>query len=287
VDAISVRYNSEWQKKGLSMSKGLRGRNAAIDELIENRIYRPGTVDAVLEDAAISIEPGELARFREAPDLDLFRLEGLPQYRPVLAALVEEFAPAVEPLEKLRQLAVFTHNLENLFPSPDRPASGGRYRTPMDFRWGGTEETVVAKGSDWCVEVARVYCALAQVAGFASRLVYCWSLDGSGSHAIAECYSGANWVLIDPLAPKIYTRRDGQPLSAADMVAASDMEREEYTASHEGYCVNSRFFQLVAVSEYRLAEAAQFDYGISQCNAFYRRLLEPIWNRNVGDSETK
>ena len=39
------------------------------------------------------------------------------------------------------------------------------------LRFGGTEEDIISRGSDWCTDVARVACVLCQVVGVPARIV--------------------------------------------------------------------------------------------------------------------
>lgn len=135
---------------------------------------------------------------------------------------------------------------------------------------------MIANGSDWCGEVARVFCGLAPVAGIPSRIVYTNSRDDG--HVIAECSVDGAWVLIDPLAPKVYRDRDGMPVSSVRMALASTAEKDTLTQDHEGSYVATPFFAFVGVSEYRLCEADQYCYDLTPCNDYYYRLLLPLWN---------
>lgn len=272
-----IKNHLQSKRNKVRIQIGLRGWSEAIDVLISNRIYRQNTVDAVLQDNAVVVTDNQFEQLAAPPDLTLYRFDELRRHRILLTALADYFGTATNPLEKLRQLAHFTYNLENLFPSPEHPASQGYYASPTDFWWGGTEEMVITKGSDWCNEVARVYCALTQVSGIASRLVY--SLSQDDGHVITECFVGDRWGLVDPLAPKVYTKSDGSPLSVVDMAVADPLRRAEYTSGREGYYVHESFFQFMAVAEYRLIDSDKYDYGVSYCNEFYRKLLGSIWNK--------
>jgi hypothetical protein len=179
--------------------------------------------------------------------------------------------------ERLARIARFTASIEHQFPSPERSAARGYYATPDDFLWGGTEEYVIAKGSDWCHEVARVYCGLAQVAGMPARIVY--TLGRDDGHAIAECFVDGAWALVDPLAAHVYERPDGAPVSVVDMARASPSRRRVLVrGGPAGPYVQERFFAFTAVAEYRLIDAQRYDFGLNTCNAFYRGLLAPTWN---------
>jgi hypothetical protein len=276
-DNLMTAFQPTGQQGGLCMRIGCCGWSNEIDLLISNRIYQQNTVDALLQDNAVVVTEDQLEQFAAPPNLALYQFDELRRRRILLSALAEHCGTATNLLKKLYQFAQFTYNLENLFPSPEHSTAQGYYPSPSDFWWGGTEEMVITKGSDWCLEVARVHCALAQVSGIASRLVHIFSQDSG--HAITECFIGNQWVLVDPLAPKVYTKGDGSPLSVVDMAIADSVQRAVYTAGREGYWVHEKFFQFMAVAEYRLIESDQYDYRISYCNEFYRKLLEPIWNR--------
>ncbi len=62
------------------------------------------------------------------------------------------------------------------------------------MRVGGTEEEIIARGSDWCTDVARVACALCQVVGIPARLV-CLADTGTAysGHVIVEAFRGNAW----------------------------------------------------------------------------------------------
>jgi hypothetical protein len=258
------------------MRTGLRGLSPGIDRLLDHRIYAPLTVDAVLQDTALVVTEDVYERLLAPPDVARFRFDELPQRRLLLAALVERLRLRGNGRECLDQIARFTAAIELLFPSPEHSAAGGYYRTPDDFYWGGTEEQVIAKGSDWCHEVARVYCALAQVAGIPARIVY--TLGWDDGHVIAEAYADGAWTLVDPLAAKVYAREDGRPLGAVGMARARMAELRRATLARGGPYVHERFFEFIAVADYFLIEAGHYSYALSRCNEFYRELLGPIWH---------
>ena len=255
----------------------LRGLTPALDRLFDNRIYRAHTVDAVLATSAQLVGVDDADRLARAPAASELPPPELASRRPALGAILAGVVRAAEPDRFLEALAAFTSSIERSFPSPEHSAASGFYRSPDDFFWGGTEELVIAKGSDWCHEIARVYAALAQVAGRAARLVFLYSEDDG--HVAVECHEGGVWTLVDPLAPKVYRRRDGRGIGVADLLRAGEPERREIVAGREGPYVDAAFFRFLAVAEYRIAEAGRYSYDLDRCNDFYRALLGPIWNR--------
>lgn len=258
------------------MRVGLRGFSPAIDRLIDNRIYRPHTVDAVLQDTAIVVVQDDFERLSAPPVLSSYCFGEISRQRILLAALIQRLGLRGAWYERLGTIARFTADMERLFPSPEHSTAGGYCPTPDDFWWGGAEEQVIAKGSDWCHEVARVYCALAQVAAIPARIVY--TLGQDDGHAIAECFVDGAWTLVDPLAAKVYRRDNGLQLGVVDMAGADLQQRRRYTIGRDGPYVHEQFFEFTAVAEYLLADAASYDYSLSPCNEFYRSLLSPTWN---------
>ncbi len=258
--------------------RGCWGFSPRIDELLRHRIYHKHTVDAMLQDRCVRITRETGPALLESPDFDSYRFAELRTRRFLLRAITDQWGmhPERDPYGCLQRMADFTAHIEDQFPSPDWPAARGFYRSPRDFAWGGTEEWVVAKGSDWCGEVARVLCGLTQVCGIPSRIVYTYSQEDG--HVIVECFVDRAWVLVDPLASKVYRDPAGKPVSSVRMALASRVEQEMLTQGHEGYYVAAPFFDFVGVSEYRLCEAEQYCYDTSPCNDYYDRLLRPMWN---------
>ena len=256
---------------------GCRGFSRSYDHLLSRRIYRCGTVDAVVQDCAVEVCDATLRRFMRPPDAGDRNVTELRRRRPFLAHYAE-FAVVVYPADcKIMSLALFCRDIEAQFPSPEHSALGGFYASPDDFMWGGVEEFVIAKGSDWCAELARVFCALCEMIGVPARLVF--ALDGSDDgHVLAECYKGGEWMLVDPLVAKLYEHPDIGPVGAARMCMLTDEQRRFLTASAEHYYVHERFFRHLSVAEYSIADAARYDYGLSRCNEYYRQRLADSWN---------
>ena len=129
---------------------------------------------------------------------------------------------------------------ETQLAAPEHSARSGYYSSPDRFVWGGVEEFVIAKGSDWCAELARVFCALCEMIGVPARIVF--ALDGSDDgHVLAECHGRRQWMLVDPLAAKLYQNASIGTVGAARMYVLADEEKRILTASAEHYYVHARF----------------------------------------------
>ena len=153
---------------------------------------------------------------------------------PMLAQFTNFAARAYPANGKVASLALFCRDIEVQFPSPEHSAHDGYYPSPDHFLWGGTEEFVIAKGSDWCAELARVFCALCELSGISARIVF--ALDGSADgHVLAECHVDDEWMLVDPLAAKLYEDSRLGRVGAARMHQLTGAEKRVLTASAENY----------------------------------------------------
>ena len=88
-----------------------------------------------------------------------------------------------------------------------------------EMRFGGTEEEIIQRGSDWCTDVARVGCVLSQVAGIPARLINLFNTNQAYSgHVITEVYRGGVWGAVDPTTAVIYRKPNGIPASTWELM---------------------------------------------------------------------
>ena len=112
---------------------------------------------------------------------------------------------------------------------------------------------LITKGTDWCGEVARVFCALAKMAEIPTRIFYAYS-DKDG-HVINESYVNDRWILIDSTNGFLYKNENGTFLSAEDYVLNFDSFNNALSSYSDYYNSNIDYFKHIAVSEYILANA--------------------------------
>lgn len=183
--------------------------------------------------------------------------------RPVLEALVSGIAPLHFGVEaRVRALAQFLSRM--------RPA------TPVDvvgLRFGGTEEEIIARGSDWCTDVARVACALFQIAGFPSRIVFLANTSKAYSgHAIVEVFRQRRWGAVDPLHGVVYCLGKAVPATTWEL-----MSRNELVDRHFRGKVIRRTrrgqFRAAAIVDYPLSRTAHQRYPVSKVSRYYRSIL--------------
>ena len=150
-------------------------------------------------------------------------------------------------------------------------------RAPEDLdemRFGGTEEQIVDRGSDWCTDVARVACAMCQVAGVPARLIWLINLTQAYSgHAIIEAFVEDVWGAADPLNGVLYRHSDGRPATTWELMNDDRLVRMSWQRQLSFYA-NARQFAAAAVGNYPIWQASSFDYTASSLNDYSRRVLE-------------
>jgi len=143
---------------------------------------------------------------------------------------------------------------------------------------GGTEEEIIARGSDWCVNVARVACALCQLVGIPARLVYlCNSVQAYCGHAIIEAHRQGTWGAVDSSTNVVYRHGDGKPATTWDL-----MNEPGLTGAHRrpgAAYTHPDQFKAAAVVNYFVWDRTRYDYTVSGINDYYRSILE-MANRN-------
>lgn len=85
-------------------------------------------------------------------------------------------------------------------------------RLPTDR--AATEEQILASGYGWCNEQARLFCALTQVCGLPSRLVFASNRESGYGHVIAEVLLPEGWLAADPSLGFCFFRQ-GLPVRAS------------------------------------------------------------------------
>ena len=113
--------------------------------------------------------------------------------RPVLEAKVRQHCEtAGDDLAKVRSLTKYVAT-EILWAGyyeheTKRRLSAGR---------NATEEEIIELGYGWCNEQARVLCALTQVAGVSSRLIFVSNKAKAYGHVVCEVLLPEGWMLVD------------------------------------------------------------------------------------------
>jgi Transglutaminase-like superfamily len=183
--------------------------------------------------------------------------------RPILDALARGVAPPASGVEAgVRSLIDFVADHK---PEPPRDIGS--------LRFGGTEEEIIARGSEWCTDLARVACALFQVAGFPSRMVFLADTSKAYSgHALLEVYRQNKWGAADPLDGVVYRGSGGAAASTWELMAQPELIALNSRGRGTPHARRGQF-RTAAIAEYRLGRRGDHNYRISGINPYYRSIL--------------
>lgn len=147
-----------------------------------------------------------------------------------------------------------------------------------EMEFGGTEEEIIARGSAWCIDVARVACALFQVTGLPSRLVIAADTERPYSgHVLTGVWTAHRWCAVDPTYGIVFLQQDGMPTSMWELIQDAGAKRAFAVRCPLPY-VPAEQFRTVALAAYDLAAWRNYDYSVSRVNAYYRRILDMAHN---------
>jgi hypothetical protein len=184
--------------------------------------------------------------------------------RPILDAIANEVVSAGKDDEsRVRSIVRFVSGL--------RPVHSEGLKS---IRFGGTEEEIIARGTDWCTDSARVGCALLQAAGFPSRLVQLADTRRAYSgHTLLEAFRRGSWGAVDPLTNVVYLTPNRAPAPAWSLMINPDWIRRAYRGPTTPYARAGQF-RRAAISNYVLGRLDDHDYSVGGINAYYRSILK-------------
>jgi len=230
--------------------------------MAENDTHTLGSVDRVLLENMIRLCPETVSYLYAdyTPPITLYK-KGM---RPILEQQMAKISSSCSnDEERIEAVAEFTSNLQ------------GRADMNIDtMLFGGTEEEIITRGSDWCTDVARVGCVLCQIVDLPSRIVYLFDTEKAyHGHAIIEVFRTEVWGAVDSVTNVIYRYPDGKPASTWDLMSNPHLIEAHYRG-HSTYYTNAGQFRGVAVSNYLVSNWKDYDYSVSRVNAYKRSVLE-------------
>lgn len=245
----------------ISLYKGINQFGRAYKIMTEHDTHAPGSVDQTLIENMIKLCPETVDYLytEYTPATVLYRKGA----RPTLERYIEKIDPGwSNEEERIEAIAQFTSDLQQ------------RADTDIDSMvFGGTEEDIIARGSDWCTDVARVGCVLCQVENLPSRMVYLVDTEKAyHGHAIIEAFRSHVWGAVDCVANVIYRHPDGEPASTWDLTNNPHLIEAHYRGSST-YYTNPGQFRGAAVSNYFIWQREDYDYSVSRVNAYNRSVL--------------
>lgn len=246
----------------LSEYMGIAQFGKAYQIMLENDPHAPGSVDRVLAQRMIRLcrETAPQLYTGYTPTTIHYR-EGS---RPRLERYVRQATKGCDPEEeKVESIAAFCSRLQEKV--------GGETLDEMIF--GGLEEDIVERGSDWCPDVARVACVLCQVAGIPARLVMLFNTDQAYSgHVIIEAHRGGVWGAVDPLTNVVYRSRRG-PATTWELMGNPELVKVHWRGPSTPYTTPGQF-RSAAISNYLVWDRDKYDYSTSRVNDYYRAIVE-------------
>ena len=246
----------------ISRYQGIDQFGKAYRITLENDTHAPGSVDRVLAESMVRLCAETVDYLYTEHSRACSRYER--GSRPLLERYVGDAGanPGPSP-NRVSGIVDFCQSLER------------RAVDDLDaMRFGGTEEQIVARGSDWCTDVARVACAMCQVAGVPARLVWLFNLGQAHSgHQIIEAFSEGVWGSVDALNGVVYRHPSGRPATTWELMNDERLVRGSWEGRSSFYA-DPRQFEGAAVCNYPIWRASDFVYTVSSLNDYARRVLE-------------
>lgn len=229
--------------------------------MLDNDPHAEGSIDREIMSGMIRLcRETACYLYRDYTELATGYVEGS---RPKLEQLLTEAElPACDREGRVARIAELTRGL-------DREDAPGEL---ADLRFGGTEEEIISRGTDWCTDVARVGCALYQVAGFPSRIVSLFNLNVAYSgHVIVEVHRLGTWGAVDTNSGIVYRKDDGRPATTWDLM--NDAELVMRYGGPEGRQMRPFQFASAGIANYKVRDSDTCDYTVSGLNEYYRAIL--------------
>ena len=217
--------------------------------MLEFDPHAPGTVDRVLMEDSIRLcaETASYLYGEYTPLVAIYE----PGSRPELEAHARQATDGRRtPEETVHAIALFTAGL----------GEGSDEEDLDSLRFGGTEEEVIRRRSDWCTDLARVACVLCQVVGVPARIVNLFDLERAYSgHVAIEAYRGGTWGLVDPITAQLHRHADGSPASAWRLMTVLRPNTEPGWSGCAAGIVN-----------YFVQDRPRYNYTVTMVNDYYR-----------------
>ena len=139
----------------------------------------------------------------------------VPGSRPVLEKVAKRLCHGVSsPLNRVARLANYVAE-EVPWAGYYERDHGSRLPSDRNF----TEEQILRSRAGWCMEQARLLCALTQIRGIPSRLVFAGNRAWTYGHVVTEVLLKNGWMLIDQSFGHCFIYK-GRPASAWEVYHA-------------------------------------------------------------------
>ncbi|MEO0270627.1 MAG: transglutaminase domain-containing protein [candidate division WOR-3 bacterium] len=233
----------------------------AYKRMFENLFKEKNSIDRVLIDEMILL----------CPETEKFLYT---EYTPTKSFYIKSMRPE---LEKHLEETIVKYPGENIIQKITGFTSELKERAVQNLEkiiTGGLEEKIIKRGSDFCNEVSRVACALFQVAGFASRMIFSVNpYKAYWGHSIIEVFYNGKWGAIDPLFNVIYIFPDNKPASVLELHKDKNLVIYNSRGDLTPY-TNPEQFKKCAISNYFIWEWKKYNYSESKLNDYAKKILD-------------
>ncbi len=243
----------------LSKYTGSGQLGTAYGMMLRNDCHAPGSVDRLLIDRMVRLcaQTADPLYSGHTPTKVSYRSGSRPQLE---AHVLHAMKGSVSVTERIEGIACFCSGLGERAPGE-----------LDDMQVGGTEEEIIRRGSEWCTDVARVGCALYQVAGHPCRLVFLADTESAYcGHVIVEVHREAVWGAVDAGTGVVYRHANGTPATTWDLMNDPALVDAHGPAAY----TRTEQFRAAAVANYFIWKSSRYDYTVTGLNDYYRSILE-------------
>ncbi len=138
------------------------------------------------------------------------------------------------------------------------------YDVPFEeMQFGGTEQEILERGTDWCADMARVCCVLLKCLGIPCRILNLADLNRAyNGHVVCEAFYEGKYGVVDPIYGFRFDR--GGPVSGYELWK----HHREFSLGYDGYM---DLYGAIAIHEYRVSEP--HNYTVTRPNAYCARII--------------
>jgi transglutaminase-like putative cysteine protease len=245
----------------LAEYRGLRQLPTPYRVMFDNDPHPVGSIDRELWREMVRLCPATTTALYER--FTPTRVSYVPGSRPELERIVRALGMAERSDEE--RVAAVIRFAAGLAPPRRIPLA--------ELRFGGSEEEIVTRGSDFCTDVARVACALCQIAGLPSRLVILGDTSRAYSgHTIVEAWRDGRWGAADEIGNVVYHREDGAPATTWDLISRPELLDAQPVSTSDAGARRGQF-SWAAIANYPLGTLDAVDYSVGEINQYYRTIL--------------
>ncbi|NLD82120.1 MAG: hypothetical protein GX642_13265 [Smithella sp.] len=227
------------------MKKGYGVFGKAYEEMLRNDLHAPASIDhELMKNMVLLDDESAVFLYSRVVRHDLTGHELYP--------FAQRFKAPTDK-ETIRNVLQYTQNI------------AASYNTDFDeMMFGGTEQQILDRGTNWCSDMARAGAVLLQCLGIPCRIIYLANLGKAyNGHTAGEAYYQGGYGIVDFICG--YQFCGNKPVSAFDIRKKPEI-LETYPEAYQG------LFSAIAISEYNPCAAGN-NFSISTPNEYYLKLI--------------